>query len=266
MSTSYIFIDGSYFCIHRYHALISWWKHTQKDDNLDLENEEFINQYKKTFVDKLHKIPKMFPEMLDPIVIVGKDCKREQIWRNQLFTQYKANRLTDIKKNSFFKEMFKMNNEEELFTKGGVNHIIQHQQLEADDCIAIYVKHLLKNKPDCNINIITSDKDYLQLVSENVHIFDLSFKNIGKNKTSTGNPHIDLEIKIIMGDISDNIPALFPKCGLKTAFKYTQNPTLFQYKLNEHNSHEQYKLNKKLVDFDEIPENLVAEFYEKYKL
>jgi 5'-3' exonuclease len=114
--------------------------------------------------------------------------------------------------------------EEDLFIKGGAKAILKHPKFEADDCIAISVKHLVKRYPDCTIYIITSDKDYLQLNSHNVNIYNLAFKNIAENKSSTGNAAADLEIKIIMGDTSDNIPSVFPKCGPKTAQKCIEDP------------------------------------------
>jgi 5'-3' exonuclease len=113
----------------------------------------------------------------------------------------------------------------------------------------------------CQIYIITSDRDYLQLNAPNVHLFNLAYKNIAENKSSTGNPIIDLQIKIIMGDCSDNIPSVFPKCGPKTAQKCIDNPDFFQKKIDENPEHiKQYELNKLLVDFKNIPEELQEEF------
>jgi 5'-3' exonuclease len=150
--------------------------------------------------------------------------------------------------------------EEELFQQGGVKAILKHPKLEADDCIALSVKHLTNKYPDCQIYIITSDRDYLQLASPNVHLFNLAFKNIAE-KSSTGNAKDDLEIKIIMGDTSDNIPAVFPKCGLKTAQKCIEDQEFFKKKMAGNSEYyAQYELNKKLVDFNNIPEQLVTEF------
>ena len=151
--------------------------------------------------------------------------------------------------------------EEDLFGKGGAKAILKHPKLEADDCIAISVKHVIKRYPDCTIYIITSDKDYLQLNSHNVHLYNLAFKNIADNKSSTGNAASDLEIKIIMGDISDNIPSVFPKCGPKTAQKCIEDPEFFKKKMaNNSDYYKQYELNKKIVDFNNIPQELVDEF------
>jgi 5'-3' exonuclease len=151
--------------------------------------------------------------------------------------------------------------EENLFEKGGAKAILFHPKLEADDCIALSVKHITNKYTNCEIYIITSDRDYLQLNSHNVHLYNLSFKNIAENKSSTGNPKTDLEIKIIMGDTSDNIPSVFPKCGPKTAQKCVEDPEFFKKKMGENSEYyEQYELNKILVSFDKIPQILINEF------
>jgi 5'-3' exonuclease len=99
------------------------------------------------------------------------------------------------------------------------------------------------------------------LNSHNVHLYNLTFKNIADNKSSTGNAASDLEIKIIMGDISDNIPSVFPKCGPKTAQKCIEDSEFFKKKMaNNSDYYKQYELNKKLVDFNNIPQELVDEF------
>ena len=137
--------------------------------------------------------------------------------------------------------------------------------MEADDCIAISVKHLIEKYPDCTIYIITSDNDYLQLVRENVHIFNLAFKNLKYSKIFSGNPEKDLKIKIIMGDTSDNIPSVFPKCGIKTAIKCVEDSEYLKKKMNDNiKYYEQFLLNDTLVSFDKIPVELVGEFLNKY--
>ena len=65
-----------------------------------------------------------------------------------------------------------------------------------------------------------------------------------------------------MGDISDNIPSVFPKCGPKTALKYFEDQVEFQKKLNSSDAFmSQYNTNKKIVDFNEIPVLLANEFF-----
>ena len=262
MKPTFIFVDGSYFCFYRYYALINWWRNAFPEIPIDdpFQCEKFVTKFKKTFVEKLQQIPKnlKIDKKINPIMIVGKDCKRENIWRNNLFPQYKSNRVNEGFMGGPF---FKMVYEENLFQEGGSKAILSHPKLEADDCIALSVKYLTKKYPDCHIYIITSDKDYLQLNSHNVDIFNLAFKNIAENKSATGNPLQDLQIKIIMGDPSDTIPSVFPKCGPKTAQKCLDDPEFFKKKMADNPEYyKQYELNKTLVDFNNIPEVLVKEF------
>jgi 5'-3' exonuclease len=90
---------------------------------------------------------------------------------------------------------------------------------------------------------------------------NLAFKNLKDSKVFTGNPQTDLKLKIIMGDSSDNIPSVFPKCGIKTARKCVDDPEYFKKKMDDNISYyEQYLLNDTLVSFDKIPVELIDEF------
>ena len=266
MNPTFIFVDGSYYCFYRYFALQQWWKNAYPDEPLDdpYQNEKFVEKFRKTFVDNLEQIPKklkIHKEPVKPILIVGKDCKREHIWRNDIFKNYKANRANGAEDGFMGGPFFKMAYEEQLFQKGGAKAILKHPRLEADDCIALSVKYLLNKYPACKIYIITSDRDYLQLNAHNVDLFTLTYKNLADGKTATGNAEDDLKIKIIMGDTSDNIPSVFPKCGLKTAQKCIEDEEFFKKKMaNNPAYYEQYRLNETLVSFDKIPANYIEEF------
>ena len=272
LSPIFIFVDGSYYCFYRYFALQQWWKNAYPDEVLDdpYQNETFVEKFRKTFVDNLEQIPKklkIHKDPVNPVLIVGRDCKRENIWRNELFSDYKANRKNGQEDGFMGGPFFKMVYQEELFQKGGAKAILYHPKLEADDCIALSVKHLVKKYPTCRIYIITSDRDYLQLRSHNVHLYTLTYKNLADGKTVTGNAQNDLKIKIVMGDVSDNIPSVFPKCGIKTAQKCIEDEEFFKKKMaNNAEYYSQYELNEKLVNFDCIPENLVSEFLETLKI
>jgi len=270
MNPTFIFVDGSYYNFYRYYALCTWWRNAYPDEALNdpYQNEKFVEKFKKTHIENLKQIPKKLgiSKNINPILIVGKDCKREYIWRNELFPHYKANRVNGPEDGFMGGPFFKMAYEEELFQKGGAKAILKHPKLEADDCIAISVKHLINKYPECHIYIITSDRDYLQLNAHNVDLFNLTYKNIANIKSSTGNPKNDLAIKIIMGDNSDNIPSVFPKCGPKTALKCIEDPEFFKKKMNNNpDYYNQYELNKKLVDFNSIPQHLVEEFMNTIK-
>lgn len=139
--------------------------------------------------------------------------------------------------------------------------ILSSPQLEADDCIALSVKHVLQKYETCRVYIITSDKDYLQLVEPRVKIFDLSFKNIAEQKSCLGDAQMDLFCKIVMGDVSDNIPSVLKKCGPKTAVKCYQNAEYFQERMKTENAQEKFERNQKMIDFNYIPKELAEEFY-----
>jgi 5'-3' exonuclease len=150
---------------------------------------------------------------------------------------------------------------QELWEKAGIKTIISYPELEADDCIALTVERIKETVPDANIYIIANDMDYLQLACNNVFIYNLKYKNLCDSKNCTKDAECDKFCKIVCGDKSDNIPGIFKKCGIKTAIKYYNDQTLFNSKLKENNNSEkQFLLNKKLIDFNEIPINLKSGF------
>jgi 5'-3' exonuclease len=265
---TFIFIDGSYFCFYRYYSLLKWWKIAFPLEPLENphKNPIFVEKFKKTFMDCIFNLPsKLLIENKNNIhLIVAKDCKRENIWRNEIYPKYKGTRVYDEKfmGGPFFKIAYNNSESESLFLQSGVKQILSLDKLEADDCIAISVNQIQeKYKDNCMIYIIASDHDYLQLHSENVKIFNLAYKNIALSKTVVGEAEADLEIKFIMGDISDNISSVFPKCGFKTALKCYQDKSFFEKKMNNNKLYiENYNLNKKIIDFRNIPNDLKEVF------
>lgn len=248
----YLFIDGSYFCFYCYYSIERWWKNAHPQELEVLKAPHLNSLFVEKFLAKCQKMVKTLPEKIgisgNPLIYIGKDCRREDIWRNEFFPEYKANRAN---KNAhvapFFQLLYK-----QVFTlpELDIQGILEYPRLEADDCIAICVFHLHNFKPDKDIYIVTSDRDYLQLVlSPCIHLYDLSYKKLTEMKGSSGNAECDLFCKIVMGDKSDNIPAIFPKCGPKTALKYFQNRELFEARLKKENAYQKWELNKKLIDF-----------------
>ena len=138
--------------------------------------------------------------------------------------------------------------------------ILYHDKLEADDCNALTCKYIQSEYPNSKVYIIANDMDYLQLVSDKIKIINLQYKDISTSKKWSGNAELDLFCKIVIGDKSDDIPPIFKKCGPKTAIKYFENKDLFDKQLEKENAYEKYEKNKKLIDFNEIPEDLVLEF------
>ena len=290
---TYIFIDGSYFIFYRFYSMMNWWKLANPGPTVYGElpqttsaptqfeiTDDFIEKYKKTFIEKVEEIPNkihLLESNMDvkskkkihiqnetkPIIYVGRDCKRENIWRNQHIDAYKSTRSN--KDGESIGKFFTITYNEELFQKGGAQKILEYPQMEADDCIALSVKHLLSKNENCKIYIITSDKDYLQLVEPRVKIYNMSYKNIAEEKSSFGDPKKDLFCKIVMGDSSDNISSVFKKCGVKTAVKCYDEPEYFNAKLKKEDAYKKYELNRLLVDFNCIPQHLQEEFIKKYE-
>jgi 5'-3' exonuclease len=260
--TTYVLIDISYYIFYRYYALINWWKFAQPDDPLGdpIENKEFVAKYKKTFINKLWNIPKKL-KIKNYKIIAAADCPRLDIWRHKIFDRYKENRVYDDQflGGPFFDLGFKILKDLNIM-------ILEHPRLEGDDCIALTTHHLQSKEIPPQIVIIANDMDYLQLAASNIRLINLNFKTLTDSKKWSGDPQQDLFCKIVMGDKSDDIPSVFKKCGPKTALKYYENKALFEDQLKRENAHERYQQNKKLVDFNEIPEDLVESFAKNLKI
>ena len=265
-----ILIDISYYIFYRFYALHSWWKLAKPDENLTLpyENEEFVEKFVKTFVEKINEIPKKLKIHKEPYkFLIAKDCPRKDIWRHSLIDNkndkndnikvYKENRVYDdsFMGGPFFKLGLELIEKMQL-------PILCNNNLEADDCVAITTKYM---KEKCsNIYIIANDMDYLQLHDNNVKIYDLKYKNLAENKKWSGDPEKDLFCKIVMGDKSDNINGIFKKCGIKTALKYYEDKELFKIKLQQEGAYELFEINKKLIDFNEIPKEFQDKFISEH--
>ena len=260
---NYILIDTSYFIFYRYYALVNWWKMAKKDEPELIDpssNIEFVDKFKKTFIDKLYEISKKLKiKKNDFKLIAALDCPRKNIWRNELFPAYKATREYDdtFMGGPFFELGIKILQELNITC-------IKFDKLEADDCIALTSKQILdKNidNEDLKIYIIASDMDYLQLINDKVHIITLKYKLLTDSKNAFNNADCNLFCKIVTGDKSDNIPSIFKKCGIKTALKYYNDKNLFEAQLEKSKTaREDFERNKKIIDFNEIPENLQNNF------
>ena len=272
----FILIDTSYWIFYRYFAIIQWWKHANPDEDLfknPYENKEFVEKFIKTFTESLEgfkKKQKLHKQRGKPeipcTIIACRDCPRKEIWRNALYDSYKETRDKDdsFMGGPFFKEVYQNNNE--VLFKAGVNHVLHFPNLEADDVLAITKKQIRVKYPKAQIIIIANDHDYLQLLDDYTEIINFQQKNLRESKKVFPEPEKNLFYKIVLGDKSDNIFPIFKKCGPKTCEKYYDNNELFLEALKkESGSQEKYELNKKLVDFNEIPGTLVNQFLEEYK-
>lgn len=161
---------------------------------------------------------------VDHVVI----CYDGLSWRKKVDPRYKLNRkVTEQAKTKDEAELtemlYQMNNDLCDFFETSTNvSVLRHGNLEADDLIAGWIH----NHPDDEHFIYSSDKDFLQLISPTVSVYDgiqdtlytdtkvlkEGKQKLDKNKKPEKpiDPEYFLFKKIIRGDTSDNIKPAYP--------------------------------------------------------
>ena len=266
---TYILIDTSYLIFYRYFALLQWWKLANPNNPLPddpYESQEFVDKFKKMISESVQKLKLKLKLKKEKVtVIAARDCPRKDIWRNNLYHKYKETRDKDDKfmGGNFFKMVY--DNENDMLYKAGIDYVFKNDNIEADDVIAI-TKNILREKyNDKKIIIIANDHDYLQLLDDNTSIINLQNKNLIDNKKVYLEGEKNLFVKIILGDKSDCIEPVFKKCNVKMAEYYYENNDKFLEALEKENAHNKFNLNNKLINFSEIPLELVDYFIKKYE-
>ena len=259
----FILVDTSYWIFYRYFAISQWWGHSNPETPLTnpYENKEFVEKFLKTFSESLTGFKKKQKiHKKTSTIIAVRDCPRSSIWRNTLYSDYKGTRDKGDAFNGgpFFKHIYQDSNK--LLYEAGANSVVQFPNLEADDIIALTKNYIRQKYTDARIYIIANDHDYLQLLDEHTEIVNFQNKYLKEASKVFSEPDKNLFYKIVLGDKSDNIKPIFKKCGPKTSEKYYENNDLFLEALQKENAYEKYELNKKLVDFREIPDELVSKF------
>jgi len=228
-------------------------------------------------------------------------CLEGRSWRKEFYKPYKAQRkiaqqAKSVREQEEDKILFEAyDNLVEFLDKKTNVTLLRHPNAEADDMIALFIKE----HPNDNHIIVSSDNDYYQLITDNVTIYDgvqnkivtkEGFFKDDKNMTplkdkktkevlSAPNPEWLLFEKCIRGDTSDNIFSAYPgartkgsknKVGLQEAFEdratggFSWNNFMLQ-RWTDHNGEEHvvrddYERNRTLIDLTEQPEDLKAEF------
>lgn len=255
-----IFLDISYYTFYRYYSIVRWFGFAHKDVEEPEDwstNELFMERYKATYWTPMIKFIKKY-KLSEHQILIARDCHRKDIWRKNLFPDYKANRdYTNFAGKGVFNHTYtemlpKIIDENNLL-------YIEHKCAEADDIVAVAFKHFRQEKLEEMFYIIASDADYYQLHDE--HTQQIKFHN---SKIIEVNPKhkssIELIVKILMGDKADNIPQCFPKCGPKTALKIANGEKTLESIYKKYpNAETQYELNRKIIDMNEIPQNIVEE-------
>ena len=222
-------------------------------------------------------------------------CLEGRSWRKDYYGPYKKNRIVDttqqteaeVEENKMFWETY------DLFTtylkeKTNVS-VIRHERAEADDIIARFV-HL---HPNASHYIISSDTDYVQLITDNVFQYngitnqfitlegyhDEKGRLVVDKKTKEakllGDPKFHLFEKCMRGDASDNVFSAYPgvrtkgsknKVGLVEAYAdrnargFNWNNIMLQRWVDhegvEHRVREDYERNRTLIDLTAQPEDI----------
>ncbi len=133
-------------------------------------------------------------------------------FRNDIYAEYKANR--DETPEDLIPQFPLVREATEALGLPAV----ELEGYEADDLIATYAKDAASK--GIKVKIISSDKDLMQLVDDNIHIFD-PMKNItvdanGVVEKFGVTPDKVIDVQSLAGDTSDNVPGV-PGIGIKTA-------------------------------------------------
>lgn len=259
---TYLLVDLGYFKFFRHFATKSWYQKAQEYTNdEDMQNDTIFKMtLKKRCIESIANIIKKEGISWDKVIFCD-DCRKEDIWRNSLMKDYKGTRQQENNVKTGFSIVKETIQE---LVKEKECYYYKHPCLEADDIVSIYRNYILDElDPEAKFIILASDIDYYQLLEENTKLMRLDKKD--PMKSFSGDPEKEREIKIIMGDKSDNISSIHPKCGYKTAEKYLKDPKKLDSLLEKNPEYRQiYERNRKLVDFRFIPKKYIEEVWEMF--
>lgn len=247
----YVLIDMGYLMFYRFHATKRWLQY-QKPLDSEPTDEYVINLFEKHLVSQLDKLKKKYKEAT---FIFCEDDRQANIWRKDIYPEYKATRgAGDVMVPVVYAAMLRI--------IPNYGKVYGAPRLEADDIAFLIVKRIRQDNPTAQITIITSDRDYLQLVDEHIQLID----GAGKEFRGSGDATKDLWMKIIMGDKSDNIPGIAKGCGKKTAEALASDPSKLEEFVKTKGCSANLERNTTLVCMDRIPSELQNTFYQSFIL
>lgn len=148
---------------------------------------------------------KMILDNLTPnYTVLANDLSREKTFRRKLCASYKNNRKPMDE--DIVTQMKYCNQLASLLGFPFINNM----EYEADDILGMISSYATEN--DMDMIIVSSDRDLYQLINDNVYIYSLKNKElIDKNWMYSKYrlyPNQWVELKMLMGDRSDNIPGI----------------------------------------------------------
>jgi 5'-3' exonuclease len=181
-------------------------------------------------------------------------------WRYLTYPKYKQHRKiakekSDLDYKKIFKDLTTFTEDLKIFTPFTV---LKVDRCEADDIIATLVLHT-----NHKFTIVSRDEDFIQLLPK-----ARLYNPFTRKFVEEDNPKRFLMEKICIGQQKDNIPNIKtpndwpegkkrPSFGKKTFDKLYDDLTLENW-IKDNDFTYNYKRNKKLIDFNEIP-NIVKE-------
>lgn len=209
-------------------------------------------------------------------VVVAIDS-RKSYWRKSIFSLYKAKRKEDREQSKVeWDDIFvKWNKVVEEYKTNIPYYFIEVDGAEGDDIHAALC-FKLHDEFDEIINC-SSDEDIAQLMKTFKNVKQFSIKR--KKMINLESVNYDLFEHIVRGDASDGIPNIYsPENILVEGIrqKAVRTTKIDEWRLNgglrnpekfcdDENMLARFKLNKKLIDFDEISEELINKIYSTYE-
>lgn len=203
-----ILVDGNNLIFRSYYA-------TAATGNLMVNSKNYPTNALYGFTNMINKI---IEEEKPTFMVVAYDIGKN--FRNEKYKEYKAGRSATPNE-----LIIQLNKSKELLDAMGIKHI-ELENYEADDIIGTLSKMALDDK-DFIATIVSSDKDLLQLINEEVEVKLLKSKDYiryTKEKFIEDygiDPIKMIDLKALMGDSSDNVPGV-KGIGEKTALKLLQ--------------------------------------------
>ena len=198
-----ILVDGNNLLFRSYYA-------TAYTGNLMKNSKNFPTNALYGFVNMINKIiAEEKPVYMMVAFDIGVNFRKKE---NPTYKEGRQETPDDLKK--------QMPLAREILTKMGIKYYEQ-EPYEADDIIGTFAKKALED-PEFDATIISSDKDLLQLINEEVNVKLLKQKDYiyydeATFKKDYGFPPINMiDYKALAGDPSDNIPGV-KGIGDKTA-------------------------------------------------
>ncbi|WP_455059267.1 DNA polymerase I [Parvimonas micra] len=201
-----LLIDGSSLIFRAFYAIKNL---TTKDGVFVNGVYGFLNMYYKAL------------ELTNPTHVFVAFDKGSKTFRHTEYSDYKGTRDKAPNEITYQFGILK-----DLLSSMNVNYL-ELDEYEADDILGTIAK--LAQKEGFEVDIFTGDRDYLQLVDDNIFVY-LTKKGISEIKLMDNNaiyedfgisPKQLIEVKALQGDSSDNIPGV-KGVGEKTALKLIQ--------------------------------------------